>query len=155
MDITLPTALKTLSTAEAATKSFSAWLKSSRGDARALIAELKHNLYHLELVVSNDVPLARVIGKLAVTEYTRLSRAGYNFNKLKRARIADYPWLRGTDLAAWAGKDTESLIESIYDKLDELVIKFPLAGDSPRFRWTVRVNNIRKRILLLLRHVAG
>ena len=96
-----------------------------------------------------------MVGKLAASEYKRLSREGYNFNKLKRARIAHYPSLRGTDLSPWAGKDTEALIESIYDKLNELVIKYPHVGNSSKYRWNVRVNNIRKRIWLLLKHVGG
>ena len=155
MDLTIPTALQTLSTSGSAASSITAWWKKSKGDARALVGELKDNLLYLDMVAADDVPLAKVVGKLAASEYKRLSRAGYNFNKLKRARIVHYPSLRGTDLSPWAGKDTEALIESIYDKLNELVIKYPHVGNSSKYRWNVRVNNIRKRIWLLLKHVGG
>jgi len=155
MDFSIPTALQTLSTSGSAARSIAAWWRKSRGDARALVGELRDNLLYLDMVASDDVPLAEVVGKLAVAEYKRLSREGYNFNKLKRSRIADYPSLRGTDLSPWAGKDTEALIESIYDKLNELVIKYPHVGNSSKYRWNVRVNNIRKRIWLLLKHVGG
>lgn len=155
MDLTIPTALETLSTSGAAARSITAWWRKSKGDARALVGELKDNLLYLDMVAADGVPLAEVVGKLAVAEYRRLSREGYNFNKLKRSRIADYPSLRGTELAAWSGKDTEALIEAIYGKLNELVIKFPHVGNRESYRWGVRVNNIRKRIWLLLRHVGS
>ncbi len=154
MDISIPTALQTFSTTGSAARSITAWWRHSKGDARALIGELKDNLLYLDMVAADGVPLVDVVGKLSDAEYKRLSREGFNFNRLKRARIADYPSLRGSDLAPWAGKDTEALIESIYDKLNEIVIKFPHVGDSAKYRWNVRVNNIRKRIWLLLRHVA-
>lgn len=155
MDVSIPTALQTFSSTGSAARSITAWWRKSKGDARMLVGELKDNLLYLDMVAADGVPLADVIGKLSDTEYKRLSREGYNFNKLKRSRIAPYPSLRGTDLSAWAGKDTEALIESIYDKLNELILKFPHVGNSARYRWGVRVNNIRKRIWLLLKHVQG
>lgn len=52
-----------------------------------------------------------------------------------------------------SGKSTEDLIESIYDKIGQLIIRNPHVSNNRNYRWTVRVNNIRKRIWLLLRHV--
>ena len=55
----------------------------------------------------------------------------------------------------WGGKDTEELVVSIYDKINEIKIRFPHVGNKTKYRWGVRVNNIRKRIWLLLKHVSG
>ena len=44
MEITIPTALKSLSSAGTAIKELTAWHKKAKGDARALIGELKDNL---------------------------------------------------------------------------------------------------------------
>jgi hypothetical protein len=79
---------------------------------------------------------------------------GFNFNTLKRGKIAPFPSLAGTDLASWQGKTTEALVESIYDKLNDLKLRYPHVKRSEKYRWRVRVNNIRKRIWLLLRHVS-
>ncbi len=154
MDLTIPTALKTLSASGSAAKSISSWWSRSKGDSRALIGELKNNLLYLDLVANDGVPLADVVDKISNDEFQRLSKDGFNFNKLKKGKIPKYNSLKGTDLEKWGGKETEQLIFSIYEKINEIVIKFPHVGDNKKYRWGVRVNNIRKRVWLLLRHVS-
>ena len=105
------------------------------------------------MVAEDGVELAAVINKLSIAEYRRLAKEGYNFNALKKQKIARYESLKGTDLSSWAGKSTEELIESIFEKLNVLKIKFPHVAENGKYRWRVRVDNIRKRIWLLLRHV--
>ena len=105
------------------------------------------------MVAEDGVELGAVVAKLSVDEYKRLAKEGYDFNALKRQKIAAYDSLEGTDLASWAGKSTEDLIHSIFEKLNMLKIKFPHVADSGKYRWSVRVDNIRKRIWLLLKHV--
>lgn len=153
MDIVIPSALKSLASAGSAIKELGSWRRQAKGDARSLVGELKENMSYLDMVAVDDVALADVIGKLSVKQYKRLSHAGYNFNALKRGSIAGHPSLKGTELASWAGKETEELVESIYEKINELIIRYPHVASNAKYRWGVRVNNIRKRIWLLLRHV--
>ena len=153
MDITIPTVIKSLSAGGSAMKSINSWWKKSKGDTRALIGELKENLTYLDMVAEDDVPLGDVVEKISVTEFKRLSKEGFNFNKLKKSKISNYPSLQGTDLSSWAGKETERLIESIYDKLNDIKIRFPHVSSNKKYRWGIRVSNIRKRIWLLLKHV--
>jgi hypothetical protein len=155
MDITIPAALKTLSTGGAAMQSITSWWKRSKGDSRALVGELKDNLSYLDMVIDDGVPLGDVVEKLSVAEYRRLSKEGFNFNRLKSSKIPAFPSLQGTDLERWSGKGTEELVDAIYDRINEIKIRFPHVGTSEKYRWGVRVSNIRKRIWLLLRHVAG
>ena len=118
MDIMIPAALKSLASGGTAARLISAWWKKSKGDNRALIGELKENLIYLDMVAVDHVPLADVIDKISVNEFKRLSREGFNYNQLKKSRIARYPSLQGSDLEHWQGKETEQLILSIYDTLD-------------------------------------
>lgn len=155
MDITIPTVLKALSVAGSALEAITTWWNRSKGDSRALIGELKDNLMYLDMVASDDVPLGEVIDGLSVAEYKRLSRGGFNFNKLKKSKIARYPSLKRTDLENWGGKETQELIVSIYDKINEIKIKFPHVGSNKKYRWGARVINIRKRMWLLLKHVGS
>ena len=155
MDITIPVALKTISSGGSAMKSITSWWNKSKGGSRALIGELKDNLSYLDMVATDNVPLGDVADKLSVVEYKRLSKEGFNFNKLKKPRIVRYQFLQGTDLERWGGKETEELVISIYDKINEVIIRFPHVGNSKKYRWGVRVNNIRKRIWLLLAHVSS
>ena len=136
MDITIPTVLKALSTAGTALEAITAWWVRSRGDSRALIGELKDNLMYLDMVATDDVPLGNVVEDMSVTEYKRLSHAGFNFNKLKKSKIARYPSLEKTDLEKWRGKETQELIVSIYDKINEIKIRFPHVGKNKNYRYS-------------------
>ena len=106
------------------------------------------------MVAEDGIALGDVVDKLSIVEYRRLSKEGYNFNALKKQKIANYESLKGTDLSSWAGKSTEELIDSIFEKLNDLKIKYPHVAENGKYRWRVRVDNIRKRIWLLLKHVA-
>lgn len=155
MALEVPAVLQSLASAGSALSALTAWKKKAKGDSRALLGELKDNLYYLDMVAEDGVALDAVVNKLSIAEYKRLSREGYNFNALKKKKIASYESLKGTDLSSWSGKATEDLIESIFDKLNILKIKFPHVAQSNKYRWSVRVDNIRKRIWLLLKHVSA
>ena len=153
MEIAIPTALKSLATAGSAAKILTTWWRKAKGDSRSLIGEIKDNMTYLDIVAEDGVELGDVIEKISVSEYKRLAREGFNFNTLKKGKIRMLPSLEGTDLASWCGKETEKLIESIYDKIADLKIRYPYVQKNTRYRWNARVNNIRKRIWLLLIHV--
>jgi len=155
MTLEVPAILQSLSSAGSALSALTAWTKKAKGDARALIGELKDNLYYLDMVTEDGIELAAVVNKLSIAEFKRLSREGYNFNALEKKKIASYESLTGTDLSSWSGKSTEALIESVFEKLNLLKIKFPRVADDSKYRWSVRVDNIRKRIWLLLKHVSS
>ena len=155
MELTIPAALRSLAAAGSAIAELAAWRRRARGDTRALVDELKDNLLYLDMVAREDVSLDEVVEKLSVAEYRRLAKSGFSFNALKRGRIGLDDSLAGTELAPWAGKQTGELVDSIYGKINELKIRYPHVGEDPRYRWQVRVNNIRKRIWLLLKHVRG
>ena len=153
MDLSIPAALESLGAAGAAIAELASWRRRARGDARALVGELKDNLVYLDMVARGDVDLAAIVERLSIDEYQRLARAGFDFNRLKRGAIKLDKSLAGTDLANWRGKKTAELVDAIYDKINELKLRHPLVGEGGSYRWTVRVNNIRKRIWLLLMHV--
>jgi len=155
MAIEVPVVLQSLSSAGSALSALTAWTKKAKGDSRALLAELKDNLSYLDMVAEDGVDLAAVVNKLSIVEFKRLSKEGYNFNALKKQKIASYDSLKGTDLSSWSGKSTEDLIESIFEKLNIVKIKFPHVAENDKYRWSVRVDNIRKRIWLLLKHVSA
>ena len=149
----VPEALSIFSSAGAALQALVDWRKRTRGDARAIVMELKDNYTYLNMVAFDGVPLENVIQDLSTAEYKRLAREGYNFNNLKRKKIEGHPSFEGTQMANWVGKSTEELIDSIYKKINELKILYPHNKDNDKYRWNVRVKNIIKLIWLLLKHV--
>jgi hypothetical protein len=153
MELTLPAALSVFRSSGAALGALNAWSRKLKGDRRALVLELGDNLKYLDMVADDRVPLGDVVEKLSAQEFERLARNGFNFNALKRGRIRAFPSLEGTNMASWPSKSTAELIESIYERLRDLKLRYPHLQHDDSYRWGVRVNNIRKRIWLLLRHV--
>ncbi len=149
----IPSTLQSLSTAGSAIAELANWLNKSKGDSRKLITELKNNLTYLDMIVKDKLPLDELIEQISSKQYDLLNSQGFNFNKLKDKNIANYPSLIGSDLASWQGKKTEDLIESIYDKIREIKLRYPHVKNSKSYRWYMRLNNIRKKIWLLLRHI--
>lgn len=133
--------------------SFDAFRKARRGDARALVEELKQNSRLCFHVVSDGVDHREVIPRFSTAAFDRLNRAGFDFNTLQPRRIQRMPGLSATDLASWPGKTTAALVENIYDKVKELKSLHEFRPDGAFNRR--RLINIHARILLLLRHARG
>jgi len=148
----IPALLKVFDTAKSTLSAFTGWKSNAKGDARAIIEELKQNSRYLWLVIEEDVEIGEIVKELSTIEYDRLSREGYNFNNLKNKKIAKYSSLNNTSLSSWQGKKTEALVSNIYDKIKDLKTKYPMAKKSKKVRWQTRVKNTQQRILLLLRH---
>ena len=142
--------LQGLINATKAMASFDAFRKAQRGEARALIEELKENSRLCFRVVADGVDHRQVIPKLSTTVFDRLNAAGFDFNALQRRRIAPYPGLAASDLAPWSGKTTAALVSNIYDKLKDLRSRHEFTPEQKFNRR--RLINIHKRLLPLLRH---
>ena len=125
--------------------------KKTKGDVRALVEELKENSRLCFRVIEDSAPPEEVIPKFSTAIYDRLNESGFDFNAVKRADIPAFEGMDKTDLASWAGKSTQELIESIYDKIKDLRSLHALSVKTKR-RPGPRIINIHKRILLLLRH---
>jgi hypothetical protein len=130
--------------------SFDAFRKGRKGDARALIEELKENSRLCFHVANDGVELSRVIPKFSTIEFDRLNKAGFDFNALKRGKIPEFSGIAQTDLTSWPGKTTGQLVNSIYEKIKNVRSIYEFKPESATLRR--RLLNIHKRILLLLRH---
>lgn len=144
----------TLSSAAKTVQAFKGIMKGTRGDARALLEELKENAGLCWLVVEKNIKPEKIINELTCKEYDRLLRTEFKFNSLKRKSVRDYPEIAGTELSVFTGKSTEYLLVNIYDKLKELKRIYRIDKNTPGIRWRVRIINLQKRILLLLRHLS-
>lgn len=151
----IPGVIKSISDTGSAISALTGWWKKAKGDSRSLVGELKDNMSYLDMVAEDGVELGEVIEKISVVEFKRLAKEGFNFNTLKKDKISLGPELEKTDLSSWKGKSTEELVESIYDKIIEIKIRYPHVQKNANYRWNARVNNIRKRIWLLFKHVGS
>jgi len=145
--------LSDLATAARAAKAIAELLIGKRGDVRALIKEVKHNVTVCWLVLEfGEAPLD-VVPKLTTTEYDRLLVTNFNFNELQGKKIRKTPRLAKSDLSHFIGEQTSELVENIYDLIAEIKLLQQAVPTNPRIRWKVRINNIQKRQLLLIRHL--
>ena len=151
--MSIPTILAVLSKGTEAITRLSAWNNRTQGKGALLVEELRDNLVHLDMVAKGETQLANVIDLLSDTQYKMLLGEKFFFNSLKNQKIADYPSLYGTDLASWTNKTTEELIKSIYRKISDLRLRYKNAGESAKYQWGRRVQSIRKRVWLLLKHI--
>lgn len=142
--------LQGLINATKAMASFDAFRKAQRGEARALIEELKENSRLCFRVLGDGVDHQAVIPKFSTAVFDRLNAAGFNFNVMQRRRITAYTGLAESDLARWSNKTTAELVTNIYDKLKDLRSRHEFMPDHKFNRR--RLINIHKRLLLLLRH---
>ena len=149
----IPAALKGVDTFEKSRRTLSALIKGKKGAKRALIDEIRHNSTVCWLYLNRDADLAKVISELSHDVYDELSAKGYDFNSLKRGKIKSHPSLKKSDLKYFVGKNTEKLVDTIYQRIKKLKLTFKLSSENPKNRFPVRVRNIQKRILLLLRHM--
>lgn len=129
-------------------------IKITEGDKRALIDELRENLGFCSVVLIDQVPIEDAISLISTKEYDRLNRSGYDFNKLQTKKIQFENAELKHALNAWEGKKTSELIDTVYTKLKIIKHQYPVAKNSNKKRWLVRVNNINKRIIGLITHIS-
>lgn len=149
----IPVALKGVDTFEKTSKTLSALTKGKKGAKRAFLDEIRHNSTVCWLYLNRDADLAQVMSELKHDIYDQLSVQGFDFNSVKKGKIKSHPSLKRSDLKYFLEKNTEDLVGIIYQRIKDLKLTYKLSPDNPKNRFPVRVRNIQKRILLLLRHM--
>jgi hypothetical protein len=97
----------------------------------------------------------KIIPELRTTEYDGILKTNFEFNSLKRGRIQADQELLQSDLSSFVGKDTQDLIDNIYDKTKALKRAYRVDRDNPKILWRRRVLNLQKRMLLLMQHLGA
>ena len=153
MSLTIPAALKAFESAKDALLVLSEWKRKKKGNTRAMIIEIEYNFRYLRMVAYDGVPLSEIVENFSDAEYKQLAKEGFDFNELKKKKIEGDPSFEKSQFSSWIGKSTEELVDSIYSKIADLKILYPHNQYNEKYRWGVRVKNILKLIMLLLRHV--
>jgi hypothetical protein len=125
-------------------------MRSTKGDKRALLEELKHNQSCCRLVLEKGVAAETAIPHFQSQVYDRLLQSDFDFNSLSRARIR----LGSTEIAqlgSYQGQRTAVLVERIYDRIKDMKRICVVAKDNPQVRWNVRMKSLDSRMKLLWR----
>jgi len=142
-----------LSTTASVASTFQSLLKNTRGTQRALLLELQKNINLLNLFIDDTSRTTIIIKKLNVAEYEKAVKSDFNFKDLKKTRVSGRLVLNVKSLQAYAGWQTEQLFENIYLKMHQLKSIIDIDPDNKNFRLSVRLKNLHKIMILLLKHI--
>lgn len=146
----IPVVLQAVASGAKATSAWQKWRTQSKGNAKRLIRELQGNLRFCTLVLKDGLQVGEAMHVLSTDEYDRLSGDDPELKSLRPRKIRNLGISDDKILAAWQGRTTVSLVDSIYDKIEDIKAFYPNPKSRKNYRWKVRVANIRDRILLLL-----
>lgn len=149
----LATFFSGLSSASSLAKTFQPLLKNTRGVKRALLLELKKNLNLLYLFLGDESKESMVVSKLDMRVYEEAIKDGFNFNYIKKGKISSRLTGNIKQLQPYVGWDTERLFENIYLKIHQLKSINEIDPGNTKFRVGVRLRNLHKMMLLLVKHV--
>lgn len=142
-----------LSSAAAMARTMQSLLKNTRGVKRALLLEVKKNLNLLYLFEGDADKLASIVNNLEVRVYEEAVASNFDFNDIKKGKLKPRLVKDIKQLQAYAGWSTEQLFENIYLKIHQLKSINDIDPGNSRFRLNVRLRNLHKMMLLLIKHV--
>ncbi len=146
----VPIILQAVSTGAAAKSAWTKWRTQSRGNAKRLIIELQKNLRFCTLVLDDGLEVGEAMHVLSTEQYDRLAGEDPALKSLRPTRIRDLGIKDDKNLAAWQGRPTASLVDNIYEKIEDIKAYYPNPKSRKNRQWRIRVTNIRNRILMLL-----
>ena len=142
-----------LSTTASVASTFQSLLKNTRGTQRALLLELQKNINLLNLFADDSSKLETIIKRLDTREYEKAVKTDFNFKDLKKTKVSGRLVLDIKSLQPYAGWQTEQLFENIYLKTHQLKSIIEIDPKNTGFRLGVRLKNLHKIMILLLKHI--
>ncbi len=137
-------------------KSIHALIRDSRGRKRELLRELGHNIDKIAVFVeagSNAQRVDKLVNSLETTCYEDASKSGFDLNSLKRTKLSGDLVRELPQFKPYVGMSTEELFDKVYASIHRLKVIVAEYPDDGRFRKSVRLINILKLMLLLVRHI--
>jgi len=145
--------LSGLSTSANIARTFQLLLKNTRGTQRMVLLELQKNINLLNLFLENQSKIHVVIKRLSVFDTEQALKSDFNFKDLKKTRVSTRLIKDIKSLQVYAGWQTEQLFENIVLKIDQLKTIIEIDPESTNFRLSVRLKNLHKLMILLLKHI--
>ena len=142
-----------LTSAASAAKTIQSLLKNSRGVKRALLLELQKNLNLLYLFLGDESKLITIVNKLDVRVYEEAVKSDFDFKDIKKTKLSPRLVADVKQLQPYVGWSTEQLFENIYLKIHQLKSIIEIDPHNSKFRINVRLKNLHKMMLLLVKHV--
>jgi len=142
-----------LSSAASAAKTIQSLIKNTRGVKRALLLELQKNLNLLYLFLGDESKISTIVNKLDVRIYEEAVKTNFDFNDIKKGKLSPRITDNIKQFQPYVGWTTEQLFENIYLKIHQLKSIDEIDPNNSKFRVSVRLKNLHKMMLLLIKHV--
>jgi hypothetical protein len=137
-------------------KAINTLIKQSRGQRRELLRELQNNINQISVYIESgedEDGIDKVIAALQVACYEAASKDGFDFNSMHRGRLSPGLVKQLPQFKAYGGFTTEQLFDKLYTWIHRLKIIAKDYPRSPKFRKRVRLINIWKLMLLVVKHI--
>ena len=128
-------------------------LKGSRGTQRSLLLELESNIRLAQIGKKGNVSSEKLVQRLETDAISRAMASGFNFSSLKSGKVKKAVAGDSAQLQRYVGWSTEKLFSNIYLRIRELQNIVVLDPDSDHFRVNIRLKNVFRLMVLLVRHI--
>jgi hypothetical protein len=147
------TVLSSLSNVTNVLNTIGTLLKGSRGTQRSLLLELESNIRLAQIGKKGMVSAEKLVQRLETRAIHKAMESGFNFRSLKSGKVKKSVAGESLQLQRYVGFSTEKLFTNIYLKIRELQNIVALDPGSDHFRVNVRLKNVFRLMLLLVRHI--
>lgn len=142
-----------LSSAASVVKAIQSMIKNTRGVERALLLELQKNISLIYLFIDNPEKYKTVVNRLETRSYEDAAKSDFNFNAVKKTRVSARVAAGVKQLQPYVGWTTEQLFENVHLKIHALKTIIDVDPDNNKFRIKIRLTNLHKVMILLLKHI--
>ncbi|MGD8968535.1 MAG: hypothetical protein PVI07_13580 [Anaerolineae bacterium] len=142
-----------MSIVDSVLETINAWVKGTKGWKRKLQLELLSNIELIFSYVRYDLPVDDVIANLRTAHMQAALESGFNFKSLKRGGVTESVTGRQPQYQQYVGWSTERLFSNITVKIQDLQTIVKMDPRNKRIRKGVRLINILKLMLLLMKHI--
>jgi hypothetical protein len=134
-------------------ETINAWVRGTRGWRRRLQLELLSNIELIFSYIRYDLPVDDVIANLQTENMKAALESGFNFNSLKKGKVREAVAGDQPQYQQYVGWSTEKLFSNIYVKIKDLQTIVRMDPHNERIRKGVRLVNVLKLMLLLMKHI--
>lgn len=129
-------------------------IRKSRGRKRKLLIELLTNIEMIDLYTEGEAPIIEVIKRLESRSFEEAIESNFNFKSFKAGKIKEN-LIETPQHKSYLGWSTERLFTHIYVKIKTLKTLVDIDPQNEKYRKSVRLINLRKLMILLLKHVSS
>lgn len=142
-----------ISSVDSVLETVNGWVRGTRGWKRKLQLELLSNIELIFSYLRYDLPVDHVIANLQIENVKSALESGFNFKSLKKGKVTEDVAGDQAQYQQYVGWSTERLFSNIYVKIKDLQTIVGMDPENEKIRKGVRLVNILKLMLLLMKHI--